>query len=704
MEDQNNSRSNNDNHSSTTNHFFSIFRNKPLNQMVMEVISKNINISYDFYRLPLHLVIANKRYDYLVYKIDKYLEWRASNHATEWYLELSKHDIKPLFSVAHLIGYDKFMVLYKDFESLFDTVLLKNDYEICSTDFKVFQHFYKLYQKESFSNFEKFLSNITEITNVEVFEALMINISKHPIPTLRNISKEFLINLDTKPQLIKVFCQLLATWVSPKYNFNNDVNNLINFELTQLAREYIYIIPKNTYFVWEKLFRPYPKSLRKKYETFQIIFQHNPNYFKTYGTDGDSIFNRFYIPHELYLSSRDCLDFAIARKGSDFKLDDTSRVWISDAFMTKGDMDGVLLLHKLDLFKFIFDVDTTLPILKFCIEFYNLKLNTVCARGTQPSFVGDFECYKYIYEKFPSLSANPFLFPHLAKCKTASKKLTRLLVENTTKISIHTLTLALLNNNFQLFKILWENKEEKFKDQNIESLNSGLMYIFNQQQTDTLEYFLKDPILAPILIKYVNATASSIPRCQLEKLTKYYFQLDVKLLPSQYSISQCFTKNMTNIILYKIATNSYSDHHIRVVINKSLNLSYFNQFKKLLTGIIDHQPTINDKSKIIFIILFSSIKRGLIDKLIQLFSNPYPSIKLENIEQNFFSLSPGELLSLQKDLDSLLPDQKNYLIKIGFYKNLNNQTNIFSFNSNTLDSHNSKKRKENTSLNELFHF
>ncbi|KAF2075530.1 hypothetical protein CYY_003171 [Polysphondylium violaceum] len=664
--------------------FFSIFRNKALFSFIKNIIQKNIRITFNFYKLPLHVIIKNKRYDYLEEKINRYIEWKK-DPSTEWYLELEEVDIEPLFTVAHVIGYGRFIEIYNDFKSLFDKVFGKKYVELSLSDYSLFQFFYKQQQRHiipTYFSLDQFFIDTFRINNIQVFEFIMewLILKETKLPTDYRI-RLFFKYLEEKPkEFILSFIKTLPNWISAYHNFDHSVfvSYIINLELLNMAKEYCKIIPKNQVYVRE--YGENPQSLKKKYLTFLEFFNHNPKYFSKYRTDPKDAFHQIYLTESTNLCSRECLDFAISIVGKEkLKLSPFPAMHISQQLTRAGDLDGVLLLHEMGLFQIRpEDFASTLPILKFFIEKYNYHPTSI-GHLTTETFIGGVEYYDYIYEKFPSVQTHGDILYRIANSPADPGEVALYFIKRGKSYDPSLLRSALLNKNLSVFKSLWENKDYMSRGEHL--LINYVFLIITREQQDFLEYFIQDPVLLEYLTDYVKKSGhTSIPYRQLEKLSKHYIKVGLKQPDPKKVIARCFSSKKVNPLLYGIKTSKYSPSELQTIISKTLDDDHFKEFSRCLSLILDTQPTPQDKSIKLFKMIFMAFKSWIITQFIEFLQSTYPTngnaIKIENIDRHIFSISKYDVNNIESKLSCLSIPYKDYLASIGFIEMFKFQTNF----------------------------
>ncbi|KAF2075055.1 hypothetical protein CYY_003622 [Polysphondylium violaceum] len=685
--------------------FFSIFRNKALFGLIKDIIQKNIRNTFNFYKLPLHVIIKNKRYDYLEEKINRYIEWKK-DPSTEWYLELEEVDIEPLFTVAHIIGYGRFIEIYNDFKSLFDRVLKIKYVEVFSSDYNVFQYFYKQQQRHKISTYkslDQFFSDTSRINNIQVFESMM-NLSKNARLTTEIGIRSFFKSLDQKPKaFILSFLKVFPIWISSPTTYDHSlyVGHIIDMQLINVAKEYCKIIPKNQVFETKYVeHNQFGESLRKKYLTFIEFFNHNPKYFSKYGTQHKEAFCNLFVTAGTNLHSRECLDFAISLVGKgNLKLLPFQSQWISEQFIKAGDLDSILLLHEMKLFKVrAREFASTLPVLKFCMENYDLQLTYVGSTRNE-TFIGGVEYYEYIYTKFPSLETNHMILNMIASSPTASSEVASFFITMFKKYDAMLLNIALCLKNLSVFKSLWAHKEymqkQPFSDQ---AITNQMHSVFADEQQDFLEYFIQDPILSKYLLDYVQQNGhTSIPHSQLEKMSRYFIKAKIRQPDPKKAIPLCFLKKRVNTLLYGIKTSKYSCKQIQSIISRTLNDNCFDEFSRCLSLILDTQPTTLDKSIKLFQMIFMASKSDILTKLIEFLQSTYPpssrnSLKIENIDKHLFSVTKNDIDNIEFQIGSLSIAHENYIASIGFIEMFKLQSQM----------HQVDKKSKNNSDNSTF--
>ncbi|KAF2075176.1 hypothetical protein CYY_003524 [Polysphondylium violaceum] len=403
-----------------------VFRNKCLRSYIFDNVKDNLKIGYNYYQLPLDVMIKTKRYDYLFDRIDRYIQWRSDPSISDAYLELNNQDIVNLTKISDIIGYDIFMVLFNDFRHVFDKYISVEKILSCS-DFNIFLYLSSVYP---LPDVIQPLTLLQYCTNVDickyVIEPILDScnlVSSFSLPFFYKKSLEFfkyylgllfgrvqqhhflsihkscvtelLSNGDGSEDFVREYCEI----IKPHANLtalNSDIGNLnISYRLKENM------------------------TISESYKRFKIMYTES-NIFSQISPNSDNIsclqYFRMAFGKPLIYQSKDCIDLVLEMSSDNLGLNDHIVGNSMNYLISTSDLEAIKLLCKYSPHfgyppqRFSFFNHISLPILKFLIEDWRCIDEVFFTPTNFSRFNCGIDSLEYLAIKFPNLRPSIALY------------------------------------------------------------------------------------------------------------------------------------------------------------------------------------------------------------------------------------------------------------------------------------------------------
>ncbi|KAF2075177.1 hypothetical protein CYY_003525 [Polysphondylium violaceum] len=678
-----------------------VFRNKTLRSYIFSLVKDNLKRGYNYYQLPLGVVIKAKRYDYLLDKIDRYIQWKQDPSISDAYLELNEKDIDQLVKVSDIIGYDSFMILFNDFRHIFDKHINNRIITSCS-DFNVFLYLVSVYPLPT----NVFLFSFSISTNIQVFK-YVIDIYKDTLPEkwIRTLTAKWFFqkSLEFFKESIEILYRHLS--ILPKRNLHQTIINTILAEESiseHYIKEYCNIINSlspSSFLPMDKQLYQYSgieiSNLRQRYKRFEIMYN-NSNVFSDTKDCLTTFISLFVTPKTIH-KSKDCLDYAIQLlDGKPLDLTFSSIITTLDNFILYGDLEGVKLLYKLcplSECQPMFTHYYSLEILKFLVEEWGcLKLDSFNPSVFYSLKCG-IDCLEYLVGKFPNLG--PSIAPHFSEIlyKCPPGKLSGLdrihsLTSMVPKLKC-TLSHLFNPNKLDLLKVVFANIGYFDLDMDFKRIPS-LFSLENSLSIEFLDFiFSVAPLRQGLYNKNNNSFLyySSLSD-QNQKLLEYCNEHFFKIKPIYYGVQNIASLLMDqkfNTLIHYLYANGFQVKDVCTIfstlVGKKFKKDNIDHIKYFLVYIFNSKYFKNDIEKrmgILFTILFLSIVKNIYP-LIRDYMFSKSIINYDVIEQqqikcnfNYIVIDDEAIRKVTNNIKILETQDQTFLYNIGFIDEIRN--------------------------------
>ncbi|KAF2075174.1 hypothetical protein CYY_003522 [Polysphondylium violaceum] len=689
-----------------------VFRNKSLRYYIFEKVKDNLKIGYNYYQLPLGVVIKAKRYDYLFDRIDRYIQWRSDPSISDAYLELDELDIDQLVKVPDIIGYDRFMILFNDFRHVFNKYISAEKIASCS-DFKIFLHLISVYSLHlDRLNRDSYLF-LSHCTNVDICKYIVEPkrdtylggywVERFNVEFLFTKSLEFFnyyVNLLFSSQSTRQDNYFLTVHKSSVIKMLND-----GVVSEDFVREYCNILvsfPNIKPLEFSNFNFPYLLKLnlniRECFKRFEIMQGYNV--FSRISADSyHSCFRYFSVIFGVpaFFKSEDCMNFTLGMFGNRYLgLDGRIVMKSLNHLISTGDLEGVKLLYKLcpllsHPLRPTFTNHISLPIFKFLIEDWRCIDEASFTPYSFASLNCGLDSLEYLAIKFPDL--RPSIAQHFAliivKCPPAlvgDLEKIHSLASMVPKLKL-TIDLLLEPKRLDFLQMVFANPQYfELNDNALDARPHLIHKIFLSQSKQLLEFALSVPVLRKHFQRYSGQYSYHNNYSQIQKY--------IHCINDQYALGIKFTNINTqsttwpllikqqkyNTTLHYLYSNGFQIRDICKVFSNLIKKGMEKtNYVYLFDRIFNSKYFINDQEKkksILFSIVFISLAHDVYpvirDYLFakSIFNRPSGDevIEQQQIKCNFnhIFLDDKAITNVTNTIKTLGIQDQNFLCNIGF--------------------------------------
>ncbi|KAF2075175.1 hypothetical protein CYY_003523 [Polysphondylium violaceum] len=710
-----------------------VFRNKSLRSYIFDKVKDNLKIGYNYYQLPLGVIIKTKRYDYLFDRIDRYIQWKQDPSISDAYFELNEKDIVNLTKISDIIGYDRFMVLFNDFRHVFDKYISVEKILSCS-DYNIFLYLSSVYpfpeKVEPITFLCKIIQYCTSVDickyvvehklsscsggewvssfNIAFFYKKSLEFFKYYLGTLfgrvqqhhshfLSIHKSCVLALlgdGTVPEdFIKEYCEI----IKPHANLtalNSDIGNL----------NISYRLQLNT-------------TIPESYKRFKIMYRESNIFSDIVSSISDpnrslQCFSVAFGKPLLY-KSKDCLDLALEMFSEhNLGLNDIVVVESLNHLISIGDLEGIKLLYKLfPLFSMPlrpkFTHHISLPILMFLVEDWRCIDE---ASFTPNSFVNcDINSLEYLAIKFPNLRPSiamnfgdiiakcpPALVGDLEKIHSLASMVPKL------KLRVETLFEP---KRLDFLQMVFANPQYfELNDNALDARPLLISKIFISQSKQLLEFALS----VPVLRKHFQRHSGQYPYCN--NYSEHRVQKYINCVNGQHCLGIKFAnirklvsttwpllikQQKYNTTLHYLYANGFQIRDICKVFSNLIKKGMENtNYVYLFDRIFNSKYFINDQEKkksILFSIVFISLAHDV-----------YPVIRDYLFAKSIFNPNAGDEQQIKCNFNYIVIDDKATTNVTNTIKTLGVQDQTFLCSIGFIDQIRNHTKKSN--LHDLFDF
>ncbi|KAF2071771.1 hypothetical protein CYY_006917 [Polysphondylium violaceum] len=655
--------------------FFRVFRFKVIQKLIFYQLRNNIDLSYSFYRLPLHVIIQQKKWSYLELKISKYLYyWKNGNYDSNWYLELTTNDVAPLLECSSRIGFQDFILLYNDFKHIFHEKFKTSRSIFKCSDLQVFTFLIE----EHKSQFHFLWEDVTFpffCTSVNVFRYCVSRVSDSlntkKTPDQKKISTFFSIVdhicLQTNETIKNIFFDsLLEVWNNAKLPLANigALDHLLCNGTLKMVQSFSKL--KNEVRSVAS-YRVSSGSVFKLYSRFTFLY-FNTNFFASAKTLDiyknlcyNQLFYKMYINNLHHFEDMESLTLCFGLYGDEFLIrpenNNLTLYNTIEHFITNNNLGGLKLLYEKypTIFKNMNHsfklIEPNIALLKFIHDELRFK---VSSREQPKTLVLDYfnqkankQFLKYIYQQFPEVSL-------------------KLIVKECLKIGYS-----------QLLELIIVEKGYSITQPEIEPVfgisSTQIKNPITYPTSELLYFLLNTPLLSNICLDVITLSIQKeINLIQIKK-SILYFNLQDKLLKKDAKLDTLFKENNIldslksrhiNTMYYQLSTMEFNKNYIGLL-NQLIVQKNVNQIPLILNFLFKSCPVFKDnanRNELLFYLVYSSIGKGLCEQVVTAMKLNYKEITITHsnlfLSANFDKISPK--------ISSLSTEVQDYLNKIGF--------------------------------------
>ncbi|KAF2073916.1 hypothetical protein CYY_004770 [Polysphondylium violaceum] len=401
--------------------FFQLFRNKQLLSFIFENVRHNLKVSYNFYDLPLSVIIEKKRFDYLNEKIDKYFsDWTINPHSN-WYLDLSRKDILALIVHSENVGYDRFIRIFNEFRIQFN-LFFADSHSLLTLatcgDIKVFEFLLKFYPLKR-DILQMFQMAVFNCKNAQVFNRILeLGEKELKEPNLmgHSIGIQYWFGAILSKQLVDCYQPLMEFYAKAcKSKSLRDhhfvVEAIIQNNCMEMAVLYVKYFGTKNHIVEMFSVNGLAKNQMQSFQVFSYLYN-NTTLYAYYKSLKLSLLETFLKIYVIQITNLESLN-QIYKLCPSFFIDQSNVVNVIANFIQMGEIQGLRKLEEI-LFEMkialiipsnIQIYDTSLEVLKFICDEHDFYIRSIGPSNCfSLGFQDDVNCFKYLLGKFPKIA------------------------------------------------------------------------------------------------------------------------------------------------------------------------------------------------------------------------------------------------------------------------------------------------------------